>query len=335
MDLEVGAQQLLGHGRALDVPAGPALAPRRGPLGVLALLVRLPQREVARALLELGGVVALALAHLQRRAVGQLAVGREAVHAEVHVAAGLVGVAALDQVGDQRHDRVHGGRRLGLVVGAAQAQARGVVHVVGGHLGGQLLAGRAGLAGRVVDLVVHVGDVLDQRDLQPLVLEEALEQREHHERAGVAHVHARVDGGPAGVDAHLAGLARLQRLQLAGERVVDADLGARAGGYGQTGGRASAQGRSASIWAASDSSVCSSPGRPDQLDRQRQPVGGEARGHAGGGLAGGVPHARVGVDAAHLVHGPERALALPLLGADRRARGHRASSARRSGRRRC
>ena len=47
---------------------GPALSPRRGPGGVLALLARLPQGEVLRALLELRGVVALALAHVLARA---------------------------------------------------------------------------------------------------------------------------------------------------------------------------------------------------------------------------------------------------------------------------
>ena len=39
------------HRRALDVPAGPADAPRRLPRRVLALLGRLPEREVARVLL--------------------------------------------------------------------------------------------------------------------------------------------------------------------------------------------------------------------------------------------------------------------------------------------
>ena len=42
---------VLGHRRALDVPAGPAAAPRRVPRGVLALLLRLPEREVQRVLL--------------------------------------------------------------------------------------------------------------------------------------------------------------------------------------------------------------------------------------------------------------------------------------------
>src|SRR5207249_10937377 len=62
MDLEYRAEVLLGHRGALDVPAGSPRAPRRVPARVLALLVRLPQRKVARVFLQrallflLGGV---------------------------------------------------------------------------------------------------------------------------------------------------------------------------------------------------------------------------------------------------------------------------------------
>ena len=102
VDVEVEAEDLLGHRRALDVPAGPAAAPRRVPGRVLALLLRLPEREVLRALLQRGGVVALALLHLLERAVRQLPVVGEARDAEVDVALGRVGVPRVDQVLDQR-----------------------------------------------------------------------------------------------------------------------------------------------------------------------------------------------------------------------------------------
>ena len=178
----------------------------RLPPAVLALLARLPEREVLRRPLELGRVVALALLHLLERAVRELAVVRVAAHAEVHVAACLVGVAGLHEVGDQVHDRADRLRGLRLRVRAPQPQAVGVLHVGGGHLRRQRRALDPALARGVVDLVVHVGDVLDQRHVQPLVLEEALVEREDHERARVAHVDAAVDRRPAGVDAHLAGL---------------------------------------------------------------------------------------------------------------------------------
>ena len=61
VDLEVQAEQLLGHRRALDVPAGTAATPGRIPGGVLAGLLRLPQREVERIALAVGALLALAL----------------------------------------------------------------------------------------------------------------------------------------------------------------------------------------------------------------------------------------------------------------------------------
>ena len=51
VDLEHGPEKLLRHHRALDVPARAAAAPGRLPPGVLARLVGLPEREVARILL--------------------------------------------------------------------------------------------------------------------------------------------------------------------------------------------------------------------------------------------------------------------------------------------
>src|SRR5207244_6724574 len=78
--LEVEPEDLLGHGRALDVPARPALSPRRRPRGVLAGLARLPQREVVRVTLpgRPAGDVVLALVHVLERAVRQLPVALEA-----------------------------------------------------------------------------------------------------------------------------------------------------------------------------------------------------------------------------------------------------------------
>ena len=53
VDLEDRTEKLLGHRRAFDVPARAPWPPRRLPDGVLALLVRFPERKVARVLLQL------------------------------------------------------------------------------------------------------------------------------------------------------------------------------------------------------------------------------------------------------------------------------------------
>ena len=98
--------------------------------------------------------------------------------------------------------------------------------------------------GRGVDLVVHVGDVRDERHLESLVDEKPFEQREDHERARVADVDWPVDGRPAGIDPYLAGLSRPKLLHGAGPRVMKQNLAqgpatlAPAGaGLGAVGGR--------------------------------------------------------------------------------------------------
>jgi hypothetical protein len=229
VDVELDAEQLLRHRRALDVPARAPHPPRRGPAGVLVLLLPLPEREVERILLAGGALDPLPLVHLVDRAVRELPVLGQRAHAEVDVAVDGVGVPALDQVRDQRHDRLHVLGRQRLVVGPAEAEALGVGLVVLGHLGGQRLRAHPRLPRRRVDLVVDVGDVGHQRRLEPLVLEEALEQREDDVRPGVADVDARIDRRPAGVDAHAAGIARLERRDAAGTRVVQGDRAHRAG----------------------------------------------------------------------------------------------------------
>ena len=117
---------------------------------------------------------------------------RQRAHAEVDVAAGLVGVAARRPARaisvDDRLDRL-GGQRL--VVGPAEAEPVGVGEVVRRSSRAPARpTARPARARGVVDLVVDVGDVGHERRLVALVLEEALEQREDDERAGVADVDA-------------------------------------------------------------------------------------------------------------------------------------------------
>src|SRR5438105_8060539 len=97
MDREAHPQLRLRHRRALDVPAGSSSAPGRVPGGVLALLLRLPEREVERILLQRLVALLLALVHLVLVAIRQLSVALEAAHPEVDVATRLVGVIGLDQ----------------------------------------------------------------------------------------------------------------------------------------------------------------------------------------------------------------------------------------------
>src|SRR6266511_5614016 len=99
VDLELGAEVLLAHRRALDVPAGTAPAPRRLPPSVLARLVRLPEREVPRILL---ARVRLLLGHLIELLPAEPPVRGEARDAKVDVPLRLVGEVRGDQLLDQR-----------------------------------------------------------------------------------------------------------------------------------------------------------------------------------------------------------------------------------------
>ena len=109
--------------------------------------------------------------------------------------------------------------------GRPRPRAVGVLEVGGGHLRASCALGTPCSRGGVVDLVVDVRDVGHERHVVALVLEEALEQREDDVRAGVAHVDSAVDRRAAGVDADLAGVARLATAGApAVERVVRANL---------------------------------------------------------------------------------------------------------------
>ena len=124
VDVEVEPKELLGHRGALDVPPRPPGSPGRVPRRVLTLLLRLPEGEVARILLQREvGVVALALVHLVLGAVRELAVLGKARDAEIDVAAGLVGGVTFDERLDQRHDPRDRLGGLRFVVGPADAEA--------------------------------------------------------------------------------------------------------------------------------------------------------------------------------------------------------------------
>ena len=100
VDVERVAQVLHGHGGALDVPSGPPRSPGTLPRR-LARLGTLPQGEVERVALRLARLDPVALAHVVDAAARELPVVRLAAHVEVDIAARRVGVALLDQAGDQ------------------------------------------------------------------------------------------------------------------------------------------------------------------------------------------------------------------------------------------
>ena len=125
MDLS-GTEEPLRHRKTLDMPAGPPPPPGGVPGRVLPGLVRLPEREVSRVLLERIDVVFLVL-ELVEPLSGQPAVLPEASDTEVDVTLDLVRIAAVDQVDDEADDVFHRLGRARVVVDLVEAEAADVL----------------------------------------------------------------------------------------------------------------------------------------------------------------------------------------------------------------
>ena len=225
VDVERGAEVLLCHRGALDVPAGTARTPRRRPGGgrrLGLLLPALPQREVARVALAARVGVPGGL-HVVDLLVRELAVLRPGADVEVDVAGAVLGgvrVPAHDQLGDQLdHLRdVAGG--AGLVrrrqhVDRGQRLVELAVHGVG-----EVVPGTALLRGLGQDLVVDVGDVADERDVVAGAGQPAPQHVEVDRRPDVPDVRLRLDRQAAHVDARLPLLEGNEVTDFAGRGVV-------------------------------------------------------------------------------------------------------------------
>ena len=122
--------------------------------------------------------------------------------AEVHVSFDRVRVLALDQLLDEADDLGNHLARLRLVVGHPEAETAGVLEVPRRHLLGELGA-RAW--GGLVDLVVDVRDVVDERRLVPALSQPVPEPHPDDEGARVPDVGPRIDGRAAEVHTHRPG----------------------------------------------------------------------------------------------------------------------------------
>ena len=213
------------HRRALQVPARPAAAPGGRPGGGLrlAVLVRLPEGEVAGVALAVVGLGVGGRLEVVELLPGERAVLGERADVEVDVAVDGVGVPALDQPLHE-HDHlgdVPGGPRL--VGGRQDAE-----DVVGARAGPLVVVGprpprdavRVGLG---EDLVVDVGDVADVGDLEPAVGQPAAQHVEGERRAHVPDVRAPLHGEPADVDGGLTGTQGREVADRTGGRVVQAE----------------------------------------------------------------------------------------------------------------
>ena len=222
VDVEGRAQIFAGHGRAFDVPAGPALAPGAVP-GGFAGLGRLPQGEIQGVPLHVVHVHPGAGAQVVDVAAGQLAVGGQGAHFEINVAPGLIGVALVDDALDEGDDVRHMLRDFGMHVGLQHVQGLGVLEIGGDIFFGQRKGVDAFLIGPVDDLVVHVGEVLHVGHVIAPPQEIAAHRVEDHQGTGVAQMDEVVHRGAAAVDAHFALFAGHELLFLGAHGIVKSD----------------------------------------------------------------------------------------------------------------
>ena len=212
------------HRRALEVPPRAPGADRRLPAG-LSLPGALPQDEVADVVLGvLVGGNPLPHPELVGIEARQPPVGGPAGDAEEDRAVvGPVGMTGREEALDERDHLGDVTGRPRELVRSRHPERPGVLQeladpAVGQDVDADPLGGRA-----PDDLVVDVGQVHHPGDPQAAPAQVAHQQVGEQERPEVAHVGRPVHRRPARVDPDVAGLQRLQRHEVAAERVVQAD----------------------------------------------------------------------------------------------------------------
>ena len=225
---------LHGNAGALNVPAGIAHAPRGVPFQSLILKFGFCEPEDEIVLVALVGVLFYALpdAHGQifLVVVVEYIVARQLGRVKIHVAAGKIGIAGVQQPGDDLDIVVNeagGGldyiRALDIQLAAVGKEGIGVEL---GNLHDGLMLTLGALEHLVLALVgvggqvAHIGDVHDAVHIVSGVAKVLLQHILHDIAAEVADVGKVVDGGAAGVHLHMAGGVGLELLFLVGGGII-------------------------------------------------------------------------------------------------------------------
>src|SRR5438876_894052 len=218
MDVERVAEVLDRHGGAFDVPARTSGTPRTRPCWFTRLR-GLPQRKVHRAVLPLIHFDTSAGLQLVELTLGKPPVGGKLLDLKVDITVDPVGDAFLKKDADEPDDLLHVIGGLGFHRCRADPEPPHIAVV------GVDVQSRNGLPretqfpGPIDDLVVHVREVLDERDVEASVFQVAADDVEDDGAAGVAEVRIIIDRHPAHVHADLAGHQRLERILPAGQGV--------------------------------------------------------------------------------------------------------------------
>ena len=212
------------HHRALNVPAGTAIAPRRLPVG-LSVLLRLPENEVQRVsflILSRHGNAAHVELEIVQILVGKLSVVRILANREVHgPVTHDIGKALVDQTLNHVNHSVNFLRRLRM-------RGRGL-HIQVCHILPALpdiaLRDHRGINALFVcflnDLVIHIGKIGDVVDLISFVFKIPANRIKYDHRSRISDVNQIVNGRSADIHADLSLFNRLEFLEPFGFGVVN------------------------------------------------------------------------------------------------------------------
>ena len=213
MNVKGRPQQLIAHGAAFDMPAGPPAPPRAVPARGFGIR-RFPQHEIHRVFLEGRHLDPRPCDHVIDRPPREPPVFGIRPHPEQHMPFLGIGMPPRDQRLDHGDHRPDIGRGARLMRRAQRAQGIHVVVIPADRLfrplGDQLLQRprRPGLLpcqGGGVDLVIHIGEVAHIGHLPRAIdMAQQPEQRvEHHHRPGIADMGAVIDRGATDIDPHI------------------------------------------------------------------------------------------------------------------------------------
>jgi len=225
VNIERVAEVLHRHGRAFNVPAGPAGADARLP-EVLARLRRFPERKIPRVFfIVLIDVHARASLNAGQIDLRELPVIGEFGDAVIDRAIACVGEAFLLQALDQRDHVVDMIGSPNQLLGHFDVERVNVLEERLDVLLREFADVDSGGGCRVNNAIIHVGHVHHLHHAIPLRAQKAAQDVLKHKGAEIADVGRGVDRRAAGIDSNLARMHGDERLNLATKRVVESYLG--------------------------------------------------------------------------------------------------------------
>mmetsp|Transcript_26884 Transcript_26884/g.48654 ORF Transcript_26884/g.48654 Transcript_26884/m.48654 type:complete len:376 (+) Transcript_26884:1851-2978(+) len=243
MNVKPIPQQLIGHGRAFNMPTRPAPAPRRIPTGQL-IGRRFPKDKVHRVLFIRRHLDPRTRDHVIDRAAGQRTVFRIFTHPKQHMPLVLVSIAIRDQPGNHRHHLRDILRRARLVIGPHRPQRVHIRMIPGdgliGALGDQVFkasrsAGLLTLQRGGVDLVIHIGEIADIGHVIVTIgmAQQTVQHIKHQHGPRVAQMRPIVNCGATQIHPHIVRVDRHKRFFAAVKAVVEGNrhIMARASGW--------------------------------------------------------------------------------------------------------